>query len=237
MGFLSDCTVTCKLCGYSSSFITASYSTSLGWPDLDTRPPETTRSNLPFWIQRCPHCGYCAPDLSQATLQTAAFTGTKLYQIQLHNRLYPQLANSFLCHSLIEEQAGDFRNAGWAKLRAAWVCDDLADDQAAFNCRLGAILVFNLASTEGDNYASDAGTFELVKADLNRRCGFHGMVREICEQGLGKKVQDVVHKALSYEIVLAQRHDSDCHTVDEAYKTYQFLLSAYATVLPELVAH
>ncbi|MHB1354681.1 MAG: hypothetical protein ACYCZF_01750 [Anaerolineae bacterium] len=79
MGFLTDSTVACRLCGRPNSFITASYSTSLGWPDLDTRPPETTRSNLPYWIQRCPSCGYCAPDLSLGRLQTAAFISSNLY--------------------------------------------------------------------------------------------------------------------------------------------------------------
>ncbi|MHB1354682.1 MAG: hypothetical protein ACYCZF_01755 [Anaerolineae bacterium] len=137
---------------------------------------------------------------------------------------------------MIEEQAGNFRSAGWGKLRAAWVCDDLGASTAAYNCRLGAIPVFNLAPAEEEIYASDAGTFELVLADINRRCGFFGLVRAICEQGLGKQPQDVVHKALVYEMVLAQRHDSECHTVDKAYQASHLQLNDYAELLPVLAA-
>ena len=34
-------------------------------PDLDTRPEDLMRSSIDLWIQTCPHCGYCAPDISR----------------------------------------------------------------------------------------------------------------------------------------------------------------------------
>ncbi len=210
--------VVCKLCGTESTAISPTSFSYLGSPDLDTRPPETSRSALRYWLQRCPQCGYCAPDLAQGLMLAASVITQRQYQAQLANRVLPDLANTLLCWSLIQERTGNYRAAAWACLRAAWVCDDALLADAAQRTRLNAILLFNQAPKLPGNYPSEAGMHELVLADLNRRTGRLLQVADICWQGLSKDAPAEVCRALTFEIHLAACHDTACHTLDEAYQ-------------------
>ena len=59
--------VQCCVCGKKNNHEVVGSSYSHGSSDLDTRPPEMTRSTIYYSIQRCPSCGYSASDLSECS--------------------------------------------------------------------------------------------------------------------------------------------------------------------------
>src|SRR5712692_6889563 len=131
----------------------------IGSPDLDMRPPPLKRAFIHAWIQACPFCGYCSSDISKCVPLTSEIVRSDAYQRQWERSDYPDLANEFLCWSMIQEKpwelvsalreiAGGEKarvetiqeraerliSAGWASLHAAWVCDDAGNEAAARNC-------------------------------------------------------------------------------------------------------
>lgn len=67
--------VECRLCGRQSRHSILLSSNTLGAaPGLDGRPGGMLRLTMKSWVQRCAGCGYCAPDLSAATLNDLPVT-------------------------------------------------------------------------------------------------------------------------------------------------------------------
>lgn len=112
--------VRCAVCGSDSEFAALGSTNRFGSPDLVTRPPEMERSTLFVWIQRCPQCGYCAPDLSEAPNQADQLVNGPAYKRQLSDSRFPKLANTFLCSALIQESSCQYAAAAWAHVHAAW---------------------------------------------------------------------------------------------------------------------
>lgn len=206
----------CRVCGTVSEHIQIGPTKSLGAPDLDSRPSPMMRSTLKFQIRRCPLCGYCAPDLADASNLVRDLIKADEYRNQLNHPAYSVLANSFLCHAIIQQALGAFPQAGWASIYAAWVCDDEQADAAAVQCRLRAIHLFQRSRLEGMAFAAELGAEEIVLADLYRRIGQFDRATVICHQGTAKQpgVQNL--QLLNFQIHLARKHDRYCHRIDEA---------------------
>src|SRR5512135_1134193 len=125
----------CSLCGNRSLQSLVQATPGEGLPDLDTRPSEPARSALAYWVQRCPHCGYCATDISLDYPLADLAIRTEGYGKLLHRRALPEKARQFLAWALIEEANDEFGGAGWSALHAAWICDDAGKASAAVECR------------------------------------------------------------------------------------------------------
>jgi hypothetical protein len=205
----------CFICGKTSEYTGIGSTNRFGSPDLDTRPPEMQRSTITFWIRCCPSCGFCAPKVSHGSEQYKEIIRSEKYLHQLENREYTELANSFLCWVIIQEEASNYAMAGWSAIHAAWACDD-AKPQMATSCRNRAIELFQKALTEGDSFAQDTGAEEAILADLFRRSGQFDKARTMCEVGIGKKPTEVIEQVLNYQIALAAKQDTDCHTINQA---------------------
>lgn len=206
----------CRICGTISEHITIGPTKSLGSSDLDTRPPQMLRSTLKFQIRRCPGCGYCAPDLADASDQVVAIIKSAVYRDQLEHPDYSMLANSFLCHALIQQAVGALDQAGWACLSAAWVCDDEQAEQMAKQCRLQAIHWFQRCALESIAFAAEPGIEEAVLADLYRRTSQFERVPAICQRGIAQKPAAMLFQMLNFQIALARKRDAACHLIDEA---------------------
>lgn len=128
----------CAVCGAVAEYTQVCSTNAFGSPDLDTRPPEMRRSTMFAWVRRCPECGYCASDISQATPRAAVLVRSPEYALQLADEKYPELANSFMCKALIEEQSEDLAAAAWSLIHAAWACDDAERNGPARTCRCKA---------------------------------------------------------------------------------------------------
>ncbi len=212
--------VTCGLCGKVSEHLIMRSAFVSGAPDLDTRPA-VFGGHTDKLIQRCPSCGYCAPDVWKVrpgfayTLRTMQ-SGS--YQEQLHSRDFPEAANSFLCASLISENLGEYAGAGFECIRAAWICDDAHCDTAARECREKAVDLLRRAKEKRQRFARQRGGQEALLADLLRRSGEFDLARSFCKAGLKRKPEKTLSDVLRFEMVLIDRADAACHTVAEAQK-------------------
>lgn len=208
--------ITCYNCGNTSEYTVLASTSQFGDPDLDTRPAETERSSILYWIQCCPSCGYCSVDVSKGLPGFGEVVRSEAYAEQRDSAEYPELANRFLCWALLQESEGDCAEAAWAILHAAWICDDAEDAGAALRCRRRAIALLQRARAEGVGFADGVGVEEAILADLYRRSGQFEEVGGICEAGLAKGPGDLVGRVLSFQTALAAREDGGCYTVTDA---------------------
>jgi hypothetical protein len=205
----------CFICGETHEYTEIVSTNQFGWPDLDTRPPEMARSTITYWIRRCPSCGYCGPRLSAGFEKAREIIRSEKYLRQLKNQQYPELANSFLCWGIIQEEVGDYVHGGLSAIHAAWICDD-TESTCAPLCRNRAIELLQSAKTKGDSFAQDRGAEEAILADLFRRSGLCDKVKPVCEVGMSKNPIEVITHVLVYQMALASKQDKGCRTISDA---------------------
>jgi len=207
--------MTCFNCGEANDFPGITSFHINGWYDLDLRPPETARSALKYRVNRCPSCGYCAYDLAAGYNSFKNTLKSELYLNQLNNPEYPELANTFLCISMLF--AGDkyYAIAVISAIQASWVCDDLQPDQA-INCRRKALEYYELVKSEGQSLTTNPICDQLVIADLLRRCNEFDKSIKIVEDTFSPKLEANIQQGLIYEKHLAENRDAKCHTFEEA---------------------
>jgi hypothetical protein len=207
----------CSLCGTRSEQRITQTIPGEGLPDLDTRPAEPARLALPFWVQRCPKCGYCATDITLDYPLAGRVIRSAEYQAVLRKRGVPEKAREFLAWSLIEAANSEFGGAGWSALHAAWVCDDGEKPAPAAECRKLALDYFSRQRAGNGRITGfeDPGVEELVLADLCRRTGQYAPALKWVESGLGRQPSVMVYRALLKEQGLVEEKDRGAHTVME----------------------
>jgi len=173
------------------------------------------RSTIDMWVQKCPSCGYCAPDISERIKKSSEVVHSDSYQQQLNSQEFPKLANSFLCFSLIQESAGEYAKAGLASIHAAWVCDDADSDAGSQKCRKKAVTLLEKAKENGQRFAEQAGLEEAIMVDLLRRSGQFELALNTCEYGLKKNPERIISDILRFQKVLISKSEVACHTIGE----------------------
>lgn len=206
---------TCAICHSVSEQTKISSSNEFGSADFDSRPPEMIRSTIYTWIQRCPSCGYCAADISKESGKATEHLTKEAYKKQLVDDQYSELANSFLCSSLLSEYEGNHVDAGWSALNAAWVCDDADANAPARNCRMQAALFFEMAMKKGDPFAENRDYETLILADVLRRAGEFERTIKLCGEYQKDEMEDWLMAVLLNEIMLSTDEDDSCHNLDE----------------------
>lgn len=223
---------TCSACGEQSEQRILTSTSAFGSMDLDTRPPRVERFTIDTWIQRCPSCGYCASEIDELEQGAPQVVSSNAYRNQLNSSDFPDLANSFLCLSMMHEEASDYASGGWDSIRAAWACDDAADeiradstyrraniDLAAEKCRKRALILLRKAQGARQSFAEQAGGEEALIADLQRRVGEFDQALKVCHDGLKKSPDDIIGRVLKFQIRLINSGDFACHVVPEAGDT------------------
>jgi hypothetical protein len=202
----------CGRCGKNSAHTMLSGAIPSGVPDLDMRPAEPARSTLFAWLQYCPNCGYCAPDISQAPRNAAALSSAA-YQAALHRPDFPEVARWFLAYAVSCSPVSPL-DAAHAFLHTAWVCDDHRLDREAAVARQLSASWFLKCKPFPTDEAGLANAAVLV--DVLRRCGrFEEAARE-CEAVLF--IPDLpadVRARLLLEQRLIHAQDWRCHGVAE----------------------
>jgi hypothetical protein len=208
--------VECCQCGTRSEQVLVYSMETSGAPDMDTRPAEPARATLPYWVQRCPACKYCAKDISLEYPQAERVMRTQEYQKLLRRHL-PEKAREFLAWALIEEANDEPGAAGWSALHAAWTCDDAARPPAAAECRRLALARFSRQrARQGHVTGFDIpGVTELVLADLCRRTGQFTAAEGWCGEGLSIAAEAGIRRALEKEISLIWAEDLGGHNLEE----------------------
>jgi hypothetical protein len=208
--------IKCAVCGEISEHASIGSTNTFGSMDLDTRPPEMMRSTIDTWIMACPSCGYCSMDISECTGKSPEIVRSPTYRQQLQNSQFSELANAFLCSSLIKEIAGQYAAAGWNTIHAAWACDDSGSVMSARECRKKAVTLLQQATEKRQSFAAAAGGSEALMTDLLRRSELFVKALRICDEGLSNnKTEALFLDILRYQKTLILNKDTACHTVSE----------------------
>lgn len=206
---------TCKNCKRPSTHHLLGSTNAFGSPDLDLRPPEMKRSTMGAWLQECPHCRYVAPDISEAAGDLTRVLSPE-YVAALNDQSLPDFARRFVAHSILilgTDKAG----AGFAMLRAAWVCDDRRKPEAAAECRNRAADC--MAAQRPFPDSENGITAGAVLVDVLRRAGRFEEAAAECDSLLEfEATKDVLRKVLEYQARLIAARDTGGHTVSEAVK-------------------
>jgi len=213
--FLSD--KQCYICGVESKYPMGNLSLgNVGTRDLDGRPTHILRSSVYLWIQRCPSCGYCAPEIAEGEERDRIIVKQQEYRSQLNNNAYPETANAFLCHSIVMQSRKLFADAAWATVFAAWICDDNNYSDSAFKCRGDAINLFEAARTNGEKFADTQDREQIYLIDLHRRRSQFAVASQLCNEELEKELQDHILDILYFERELIDKRDTAAHSESEA---------------------
>lgn len=213
--YLSD--KQCFICGTKSKYPLGNLSLgNVGTRDLDGRPTHILRSSVYLWIQRCPSCGYCAPEIAQGNEADREIVRSDAYTAQLKNGSFPETANAFLCYSSIMRNRKLFADAAWAAVFASWICDDNGYGESAFICRGAAIELFNAARSEGQDFADTKDQEEIYLIDLHRRRSQFDVAAKRCDEALEKEHPDPILDILYFERELIDKRDSASHSDSEA---------------------
>jgi hypothetical protein len=206
----------CAVCGSEKEYEGIASTNMFGSLDLDTRPPEMKRSTIFAWVQRCPQCGYCAVDVTEPRPGAQVVVSGEEYRNQLNDPEYPELANSFLCQAIVDRESGDYVDATWALIHAAWVCDDFELPAQAGACRQKAADMLAVAEAHGQQVAEQEGASTVILVDLLRRSNQLQKARQLIATGQGSNTEDIIWRILDFQSTLLDRNDVSCHTVAEA---------------------
>lgn len=207
----------CSLCGARSEQRLVGAIQTLGLPDLDTRPAELARSALPFGVQRCPSCGYCARDISLEYPEADRVIRTPAYEKILRKRTVSEKARQFLAWAAIQEVNGEYGGAGWSSLHAAWACDDADKLKGAAECRQLALERFTRQLMQLGHITGldEPSIIRLVLADLCRRTGHFEPAARWARDGQELHPSDIVRFALELELALIEDQDTASHSLEE----------------------
>ncbi len=208
----------CSLCGTEHDYHHMGSAYVSGSPDLDTRPPETERTAIFTLVQRCPGCGYCASDVSNARPGAETVVKSAAYRRQLRADAYSTLANSFVCKAMVDRAADEYADATWALILAAWACDDEGHDAEAVTCRGDAADMLMIAEDHGQTVGQGEGASTAILVDLLRRlCRLDEAHKAIGRRRDGH-VQEVIVRILEYQELLIEQGDTNCHTIAGAFE-------------------
>ncbi len=209
-------TVTCAVCGHEITYIAMGSTHAIGSPDLDMRPPPMQRFTMDTWVMRCPSCGYSAPAIGEAAPGAAETVKSAEYLELSADETMPELANRFLCWSMVAARADKISEALWAAVHAAWDCDDAGNDSCAVRCRRRALDLMDRADAAGAGYTDDAPTALLLRIDLLRRMEAFDSARKAALEA-GAKADERIHRVIAaYQLRLICDRDAGCHAIEEA---------------------
>lgn len=206
----------CSVCGTETEQTGIGSTNTFGSPDLDTRPPEMKRSTIHAWVQCCSGCGACADDLSKVDESARDVVKRPDYAAQLRNSEFPELANFFICKSMIDEYGGKFASATWALIHAAWACDDAKSTAQAVSCRRRAAAMLRKAEANGQEVTQQPGASTAILVDLLRRAAALDEAAGVVDQAGESFSEEIFAQMLNYQKELIEAGDLDCHTIAEA---------------------
>lgn len=208
MTLIDRITYVCPICGAKSSSMALKSTSTFGASDLDTRPPEKKRSTLGLELQICRSCHYVSYDMSEPVSEDVKqFVLSDEYRSRvtrdyIHD--YINLSDIFLCDK-------NYLWAFLALLKAAWVADDIPDEIRAAEMRKKALYFFDNILEHTGIMENNADVLTLIKADLYRRTGNFDQVMDLCSNYYTEDL--LIADSLEYEMELAAKGDTGCHTV------------------------
>ena len=178
-------------------------------PDLDLRPGEPVRSTMARWLETCPHCGYAAPDITEAHPAGAQAVAAAPYRALIADTAHPVLARRFLAWAHVLEETGALHAAAEATLHAAWVADDLNREDLARQWRREAVALWRSGP------ALDAEQSVRV-IDALRRAGDFAEAEGAAEALAALNPPEAVAQVTALEVRLIAAEDMGRHSMASA---------------------
>jgi len=208
----TEVSVKCGNCRKPSVHQELLSSNRIGPPDLDLRPPIMMRDTMDLWLQQCPHCGYCAPELKEKPQHPEAVK-SPAYQSLLQETRFPPLARKFLARALLLE-ANDPAAAADSRLRAAWACDDTQSQTLATECR--RMMISTLAHARPFADPNLDVLWGAIAVDALRRSGDFAPAKAEGTELLSRDaVGEDVRRLLEFQLRLIAKRDRAGHTIEE----------------------
>lgn len=170
MSLLMRDTRQCAVCGTTQPYTVVIPRRTIESLDFDGRPYETSLLALPYWVQCCGGCKYCASDVRKAVENAAAICKTAAYQTIFNDTSYPYMARQYRAAAHIAVLQHKHADAGWYAVRATWKCEDMQHPLAKI-CRSETIVHLINAYQQGQRFGSHSSDECMVIADLYRRSG------------------------------------------------------------------
>jgi len=225
----------CKICGKESEHKVIRSTNCFGSSDLDTRPPEMKRSTMHLWLMKCPYCNYVAEDIEHVSFKKDSdgnIVENHLENVQrinklIHSKQYLQcdsikfcnkLAKDFYRQYLIGKSNENTRQCMFALLHCSWACDDVKDQDNANQIRL-LLVEYIVKLLETEDVENMKESLVIVLLDAYRRTGCFDEMKVYAERVKDELTDDLIKQLFSYELLLAEKKDVDCHTVSDAYNT------------------
>ena len=178
-------------------------------PDLDLRPGEPVRSTMARWLQACPHCGYAAPDITEAHPAGAQAVAAAPYRALIADTAHPVLARRFLAWAHVLEETGALHAAAEATLHAAWVADDLNREDLARQWRREAVALWRSGPA--------LDTEQSVRViDALRRAGDFAEADAAAEALMASELPEAVAQVAALEARLIAAEDAGRHSIASA---------------------
>ena len=213
-------TIRCSVCGNEKMISLINSTNAFGSSDLDTRPPEMMRSTIHAWVHCCPGCGYCASDLSKGGRAARKVIQSPEYVEQLNNTDFPELANSFLCQSMIHSQASEWVPATWAIIHAVWVCDDDGLESIAATCRKRAATMLRKAGARGQYIDDQPVSSAALLIDILRRANELDAAKEVIRKNRKIVPEGIIRQIMTCQEALIRAGDIGCYTIENVFSCF-----------------
>ena len=205
----------CACCGHEFTVQEIASTNSFGSCDLDTRPPEMSRSTTRYLVSYCENCGYASYEIDEP----CGYTIEQLKQIPdyseiLINDSISQPGKAFLLTAVVFKLNAEYFNAGMTYLRAAWMFDDCMDFEMSKFARENAYEMLSAGLLYEDNI-----NVELMIVDILRRaCNFEKAIKNanrLLDQEEVKQ-NEMFQKILKFQITLCKQENIKCYRVADA---------------------
>jgi len=220
MTSISPYWVPCPLCRMEFEQLVLESTSSHAPPDLDTRPAPLARTAFVYDAAECPRCGFIflpRPDYATEFVKdTAELRELLVSDAYLDCSRLSDPASRFRKAALIAEHFGAHGDAGWALLRAAWLCDDELAEDAAVTARLDAVEQLRAAIRCGQKVMDPDSAAGLLLADLLRRAGHFDDALVECEGAVGAIQDDALAAIIGQERSLIITRDRAAHQANAA---------------------
>lgn len=204
--------VNCGRCHKVTDQLILLSTNTCGSGDLDLRPPAMRRSTMHTWIQHCPHCDLCAPDISDPPSASLA-PDSETYQAVLRDQRFPELARRFLAFASVMASAHP-DEAAEAYLHSAWLCDDAGLSDQAREFRVHSSECFRRAGPFPNT--DDGHALGACFVDVLRRSGQFDAAAAACIEQLSRTdLPSEVLCVLKFQQDLIVRRDIEAHKLDE----------------------
>lgn len=199
--------VICGCCGKESTqTVVLSYS-SFGAMDLDARPAPFGRHVLPYKVQECPHCHYCAYDIAEKNISHLALDEN--YENIVADDSIAETPKKYYLLGYLQSKNFEHRKAGISYLNAAWYYDDVKNAEKAVFFRKKAAQELSQHALKNDD-----GDAALILLDIFRRIGEFEEAKGLIEW-LGETGEEELDKIIQFQKTLIERNDTEAHNMSE----------------------